>query len=327
MRQTAASAKLRRGLWSLAAVVIVLPTCQAPILGDDSSPPKRAKRPKWTQEVRDAFFEDAREHLVGARRAGDELPSRTSAGLQGEPIDRAEAGADRDRVWSRLIDEDTLAVEVKRGVAALRDPLVSAAKFKSGGYKQCRAELSVLAVLFRVIAEYDGEIRWQSDATLLQAALGRAAKNCKTATNQSYAEAAERKIDLEEVIRGQVLTGEPPKDDELWSAIVDRGPLMQRMERSLMERISPRLASASTFEKSIAEITHEAKVLAMLSETIDREAYEYWDDDSFREHADSLQKAASDLTRAAVERDYEATRRAAGQAGQACSVCHEGYRG
>jgi cytochrome c556 len=58
-----------------------------------------------------------------------------------------------------------------------------------------------------------------------------------------------------------------------------------------------------------------------------REEYEYWDDAGFQELAAELRAATTELTNAAAEANYEAARAAAGRTGQACSQCHEGYRG
>jgi cytochrome c556 len=64
----------------------------------------------------------------------------------------------------------------------------------------------------------------------------------------------------------------------------------------------------------------------MFADIIQREEFDYWDDEGFRAHAGSLQAAAKELARAAVDANYEAARAAAGKATQACSACHEEYR-
>jgi cytochrome c556 len=103
--------------------------------------------------------------------------------------------------------------------------------------------------------------------------------------------------------------------------------LMTRMERALQDGISPQLANSATFERAAAELLHESQMLAMLGEAIGREGYEFWDDEGFQEHAAALRGAAAELTKAASEKNYEAARSAAGRASQACTICHEGYRG
>ena len=288
---------------------------------------QRAKPPVWSQDVLDEFFVDAREQLVGERPAKLAAGAATAASAgQGSAaaVGVENAGA---APWSQVISGDALAAEVKQLAASLRDPLANPAKFKSGGYKTCRAAFNELAVLFAVIAEYDGDVRWQEDAPMLRDALSRAARNCKTGTDQTFAEAAELRTQLDDLIRGERLGGKPAPPPERWSDLADRPLLMTRMESALQEGISPALSSARDFSRKSVDVQQEAEVLSLLAAVIDREEFEYWDDENFQEHSSALRAASRDLTRAAAEANYEAARAAAGAASQSCSACHEGYRG
>lgn len=291
------------------------------------APAKRAKPPVWSQDVLDEFFVDAREQLVGERpaRRSETLAQEQTAG-QGSSAASA-VDASQAASWSQVISGDALAAEVKQLAAALREPLANPAKFKSGGYKTCRTAFNELAVLFAVIAEYDGDVRWQEDAPMLRDALSRAARNCKTGTDQTFAEAAELRTQLDDLIRGERLGGKPAPPPERWSDLADRPLLMTRMEQALQEGISPALSNAREFSRKAVDVQQQAEVLALLAALIDREEFEYWDDENFQEHSSALRAASRALTRAAAEANYEAARAAAGQASQSCSACHEGYRG
>ena len=285
----------------------------------EEPPPKRAKPPQWSPDVLDLFFEDAREHLVGERPTPNEQTDKTT-----EPS--GPANNSRGRVtWSQWVDGETLVNEVKRLVADLAEPLANATKFKAGGNNQCQADFAVLSVLFGVIADYDGEVRFKPDAAVIRDAASRAARHCKAATDQSFAEAAELKIQLEELIRGERVIGAAAELAK-WSDLVERDLIMKRLERSLEERISPALGKAREFTKRAAEVRHEAELLALFADFIQREEFDYWDDEGFRAHAGNLQTAAKDLTRAATDANYEVARAAAGKVTQACSACHEEYR-
>ncbi|WP_172991932.1 cytochrome c [Lacipirellula parvula] len=303
---------------------------EAGLAAEKARPVKRAKPPVWSQDVLDEFFADAREQLVGERPVKrTEAIAATSAAGQGSGNATAEgAGSNSDAAtWSQLISGDTLAAEVKRLAATLRDPLANPAKFKSGGYKVCRGAFSELAVLFAVIAEYDGDVRWQDDAPALRDAFARAARNCKTGTDQTFAEGAELRTQLDDLVRGERLGGKPAPPPEQWSKIADRPLLMKRMESALQEGISPALANAREFSRKAVDVQQQAEVLAMLAAIIDREAYEYWDDENFQQQSNDLRAASRELTRAAADANYEAARAAAGRASQSCTACHEGYRG
>jgi len=286
---------------------------------EEAPPPRRAKPPVWTADVLDVFFEDAREHLVGERPAPAERSANVVAAPKEEPSPTFS--------WSKLVQGETLDGEIKRIVAGLREPLANPAKFKAGGYKQCRADFSLLAVLFGVIAEYEGDVRWKADAAGVRDALARAAMNCKTATDQTFSEASQRRTELEDLVRGQRLGSDGAADLEKWSQLAERPLLMQRMESLLQEEIAPALGNAKEFKKRAAEVRQKSELLAVLADVMQREEYEYWDDAGFQELSEDLRSATAELTRAATEANYEAARAAAGRAGQACSACHEGYRG
>jgi hypothetical protein len=274
--------------------------------------------------VLDIFFEDAREQLVG-ERPKDAKPATAASG--GKPTATpSDAPGDQPFAWSRLVAGDTLESEVKRLVGVLREPLASPAKFKAGGYKDCRGALSELAVLFAVIAEHDGEVRWKESAGALRSRVARAAMNCKTGTDQTYAEAAKLRTELEDLMRGERLSGETVPL-ERWSDLAERPLLMQRMESLLQEEIQPALGNDKEFAKRADEVRQKAELLTMLAELMQREEYEYWDDAGFQEMSTELRTATAELSRAAADVNYDAVRAAAGRTGQACSQCHEGYRG
>ena len=294
---------------------------------EKQGPTQQAKPPIWSQDVLDEFFVDAREQLVGERPAKrtDAVAATSPAGQESGADSDAETG--KPASWSQVISGDALAAEVKQLAATLREPLANPAKFKGGGYKTCRAAFNELAVLFAVIAEYDGDVRWQEDAPMLRDALARAARNCKTGTDQTFAEAAELRTQLDDLIRGERLGGKPAPPPERWSDLADRSLLMTRMESALQEGISPALSNAREFSRKAIDVQQQAEVLAILATLIDREEFEYWDDETFQEHSSALRAASRALTRAAAEANYEAARAAAGEASQSCSACHEGYRG
>src|SRR5687767_10486989 len=82
-------------------------------LGKESNRPiKRARPPKWTPDVLDAFFEDAREKLVGTRP--DYSAARATASRPAPTSDSHKLIATSDATWSKLIDADVIETEIKR---------------------------------------------------------------------------------------------------------------------------------------------------------------------------------------------------------------------
>ncbi|HEX6963081.1 MAG TPA: hypothetical protein VF175_14525, partial [Lacipirellula sp.] len=217
---------MNRGIYSLAAVAAIGPLT---LFAAEETRPRRAKPPEWSADVLDLFFEDAREHLVGERPAS-RSNSDAVADSNRPPSSVSSANSSQPFAWSKLVSGESLESEVKRLVAGLREPLANPTKFKAGGYKDCRAAFSVLAVLFGVIAEHNGDVRWKEDAAGLRDALARAAMNCKTATDQTFSEASQRRTELEDLIRGERLGLEGAAELERWSELAERPLLMQRME-------------------------------------------------------------------------------------------------
>jgi len=77
---------------------------------------------------------------------------------------------DRDPGTHQIIDAETIETEIKRLAQEVAKTVTAPAQFKGGGYKDCRREFSVLAALFAVSAEYDGDVRWKDAAAPLREA-------------------------------------------------------------------------------------------------------------------------------------------------------------
>jgi hypothetical protein len=302
------------------SLVIVLAVGGGAIAAESSGPAERAAPPEWTRDVLDAFFDDARDALEGERPVAATAPTDAAPSVA--------VGANGDGfAWSQVISAETLAGEVTRVANDLKAPLANPTVFASEGHQQCQAAFGLLAVLWAVIDEYDGEVRWQDSAAALRDAAARTSRNCETASEESFADANERRLELEDLVRGGRVDTRPVDPVENWSDLAERNLLMRRMELGYQEWISPQLSDARTFARAAVDLQHEAEMLAALAEVIHREEYEFWDDETFVGYASELGAAATDLARAAAEDDYEAARAAAGRAGQACVACHDGYRG
>lgn len=291
-----------------------------------ADPPKRAKPPKWSKDVLDVFFADAREALVGPRPDFSvnreakiaSVPSATSA---------AAAAGDGHPGWSQWVAPEVLETEIKRQSPEVTKLVQSASEFKGGGYQDARDHFSMLAVLFAISAEHDQDARWKDSAAGLRDLFGRAGFNAKVGTDGTFREAVARSADLADLIRGGRPDTPTPSSEAGWTTVADRPPLMRRMELAQQKRLSQWIANEGLFGNQTEEISHEAQLLAALAEVITREGYEYADDDTFVEYARELRDAAHDLQKATEQENYAQARDALGRATKACSNCHDGYRG
>jgi hypothetical protein len=289
-----------------------------------AGPEPRAKPPQWSQDVRDAFFDDARQKLDGPRPDYEQL-SQTSAAAQSASAAGQAAAA--SFAWSQLIDAETIETEIKRLAESVAQAVAAPGQFKADGFKECRRDFSELAVLLGVAGEYDGPVRWQDVAPGLRDELARAGRNAKAGSDQTYQEATARKQDLDDLIRGARPQVPPAAKAPEWGQLADLSPLMQRMNIAELGRIKPSLADATQFKQHRDEVRHEAQVLAMIAEVIGREGFDNWDEAEYAGYRQELRQGATELTKAAAGDNFDAARAANVRIIKACTECHADYRG
>ena len=285
---------------------------------------KRARPPKWPADVEAIFFPDARQKLVGTRPdyTKQQVAARAAAKADGSTAAQKSAGG-----WSKLIDAETIETEIKRAGQEVAKTVTTPGAFKGGGYKDCRRLFSVLAMLFAVDAEFDGEVRWHEAAPTFRDLFARAGYNCKAGSDQTFQEATQRKQNLADLIAGNRPRPSKAERKADWSKVADREPLMQRMNIAHEDRIKKWLANKAEFKAHQDEIKHEAQLVATIADIIGREGFEYWEDEQYAKFAVELKQAAADAA-AAVELDnYEQAQQANNRMTKACADCHEGFRG
>jgi hypothetical protein len=276
--------------------------------------------------VLDAFFEDAREKLVGSR---PDYRAATVAAAERRPLVTADetATSPDGATWSKLIDAETIETEVKRLSQAIGKLVTTPTAFKGGGFEDCRRDFSELALLFAVAADYDGDVRWKESAPGLRELFARAGRNCKVGTDQTFNEATQRKQDLAELVSGSRPKLPNADEDSVWSQVADRPPLMQRLEVAHQDRLTRWLANEKQFTENADDVRHEAQIVAIIADVIGREGFDYADDEEYARLVRELRQAGIEIS-AAVELDnYEQAQRAINRATKSCTSCHELYRG
>ena len=289
-------------------------------------PKRRARPPKWSADVKDTFFEDARTKLVGTRPQYEKATASIAAASDTDSTTTT-TDAPTGSGWSKLIAAEVIETEIKRLAQAVAKDVTTPSEFKGGTYKDCRRHFSVLAALFAVVGEYDGEARWQDAAPSLRDLFSRAGRNCKVGTDQTFQEATQRKQDLGDLVGGSRPQTSPVERIADWAQVADRPPLMQRMNIAHEERLTKWLANQGEFTQHRDEIRHEAQLVAAIANVVAREGFEFWDDEQFAQYAQGLRQSATDVA-AAVELDnFQQAQQAGSQMTKACANCHEGYRG
>jgi cytochrome c556 len=292
-----------------------------------ASPDRRVKPPQFSEKEKAAFFTDAREKLIGERpKSGAAVQSPTPGGTNDTPSESPVALAGGSFAWSKIIEPEVIEDEIKSLQRQMTKTITTPATFKGGGYKQGRIQLSVLAVMFGIISEYDGDVRWKQQAGAIRDLLARAGFNAKVGTDASYTEAKLRKDDMESLVQGNQLQLTKNADPPQWSKVSGRPPLMSRMEQGHKDGLAIWTANSADFAKNSDQLIHEAQILAAIAEVIQREGFEFADDEEYLKLAQQVRDNSLRVVEAVKQKKYDQARTATGEIGKACTACHEGYR-
>ncbi|MEK6248350.1 MAG: hypothetical protein N2C12_09240, partial [Planctomycetales bacterium] len=227
--------------------------------------------------------------------------------------------------WSQIVSADTITDEIKNQLPVLAANVRNLGSFKRE-VRKVQRQYATIAVMFGIVARYDAVVRWQSVAPAARDAFARAAASSETADKKSYQEVKSRYDDLSELVRGESVEFEKPASESLWSDVAERRLLMLRLETAHNERLRPLTANQQEFDKNRSQVIHEAEIIAALAEVIQREEYEYYDDDDYLQYCRQIQQQARQVVEAASEKNFVEVQRNVGSISKTCSGCHEGYK-
>jgi hypothetical protein len=293
-------------------------------------PAKRARPPQFdSAKASQYFFDDVFTKLVGARPATGSASTPAAGAPGAAPAAGKEAATSTPAAgagWMKLISAATIEDEIKLIKQDIDKNVTTPSDFAGRGHKVVRREFSMLAALFAIVAEYDGDVRFKKDAATARNLFARTANNAKAGGNANvFNEAKLRKTDLDELLSGSSLTpssGEAPE----WAVIIDRSPLMQRLELCFQGRLSPTLANQGEFAKNGSSVVRGAELIAALANVLAKAGMPDSDDETYTGFARGMRDAAGEIVEAVKLKNYDQARAAAGKIDKACSQCHESYR-
>ncbi len=289
--------------------------------------PARAAPPKsWDNETERLFSTDPLTLLRGERpRAGGSWSS-SGGTVTGGTVADTSPSAGSGGGWSRFLSASNLEDEIKSYRLSVAANVKSPGVFNGGGNRNLRNEFGIIAAMFAVAAEFDGTVRWKEEAAGARAAFARAARNAKAADSNTFKESKARSQDLDLLINGEKVEFETPAEDFLWSDVCERRAMMKRLKDAQLERIKPWTANKAEFDRNKDNIRHEAEIIAVLSEIMQKPNFEFHDDDDYIAFCQQLQRHALDTAAAAKDGDLAGAQRAGGEVAKTCDACHEGYR-
>lgn len=319
--------------------VLIATLCLAPLLlAQTGKPPKkfrRAEPPKAVTDTSNIFFDDVFAKVVGSRPGNLNAPATVASGGATKPAGNSPGTAATATPtpaasgsgWAAIISNTAIEDEVKAIKLGVDQAVTTPTSFRSRDYKSCRRYFSILAMLFGIIEEYEGDVRWKAESPALRDVFARSAGNCKTASDQTYKEAKLRQQELQDVVGGSAPSLGEPKPRENWENFVDRAPLMQHLEASVQTKLQPAVANAGAFKDAAESVLHEAQMVAAMSEVLKKPGMADADDDEYKAFAESMKQAALSIVEAAKAGDHEKASKAVGAINQACTECHGAYRG
>jgi hypothetical protein len=249
--------------------------------------------------------------------------ARAKAASEAKPSsDSRRGGGD----WAKRIAAVSLEDEIKRLKLQYDRVVTTPGAFRSGGYQDARRQLSTLAMLFAVVSQYDGEIRWKEEAAVARDLLARTAFNSKAGSMQVYNEAKLRKADLQALLSGASLNGRDAEAENDWGKIVDRAPLMEYLDAVLYDQLDPLSRNASEIEENKVSLQRFAEIVAVVGDVLLKEGMPQADDEDYQKLSQVMIDAALEVRGALQRGDTEQVGVAISEISQSCDACHEQYR-
>jgi hypothetical protein len=288
---------------------------------------QRIKRPNFTQRDWDGvYFEDLFAQGLRGDRPASSMPGTRPTPGGSEPTDVADTNSTEGQfAWSKVISRATIEDEIKTIQNSLATDITTPVKFKSD-YAKINRSFSMLSMLFAIIREYDADVRCKEDGSQAQASFAVAAANSRVGTIQAYNSCKRRRDMLTDLVRGgNFPEDEKPMVDMDWSKVVDRTPLMKRLEES-MNQIKTLTSSKGEFSGDSETLLRELEMVSAIGLILNRENMTDADDDGYAEFAVTMQQSAAKGATATKNGDYEGASQAANKIGQSCADCHSEWR-
>lgn len=292
---------------------------------------KRAPLPKFKRS--DPFYSNAfEEGLVGQRPANLGTPAATQRGAIAPSSVAASVGSQPAAAaagsgWSALISATTIEDAIKSLKLQIDKEITTPSDFAGKGHKLARRDYTVLATLFGIAGQYEGDVRWKKDAPAARDAFARSAANFKVGTPQAFAEAKARKEELNDLVSGSSpFGGKDAKAKTDWAKVAGRAPLMQHLEIAWEPKLKAALADKSQFAANSDKILRDAEVFAAIGEVLSQEGMEDADAEEYRAFCRQLRDGAKQIIEAVKLKSYEQAAAGSTTIGKACTECHENYR-
>jgi len=290
---------------------------------------KRVKRPVFGQGDGAAgdssdgsiYFSDVyTEAIVGQRPDVAALAESSKRKTTADASESATAGS-----WSQLVDATSIEDEVKAQQQKVSQLVTTPVVFQTK-FAEVNQSFEILSVIFSVIRQYDGDVRWSEHAPAAQMLFQKAAVNSRTGAAAGFRYCKSRKEDLQELVRGgSIVATDPPPETIDWSEAADRTRLMVRLEEA-NENLKQFTSNEDSFKSSVGEISHEANMIALMARVIILEGMPEAEEEDYVAYGQTMLDAAVELKSSTKLSDFERASKATNLIGQSCADCHADWR-
>lgn len=313
--------------WPCAAAWLAC--CCVTAVAQSSRRPVRVEAPSFTPQQFDGiFFAEPARQLQGSPPTAGQPAGQHLAQPAGDAGAPEATAADDPNHWRETISATSLEDLLKASKLRLDRLITTPTAFRGGGFVDARTEFSLQALLFAIIEKYPGEVRWKNSAAEARRRMTRVAANTKIGSDQVFAEAKARLLDLDDLIGGATLSGRGDDSDVdiNWSTLIDRVPLMKLLEWAQDKNLNQLVASESQFQDNSDAALRYAELIQVLGQILLAEEMPDATDGDYIAMAHAMRDAAQQVAVAAKSDNAELARSAAGQIGQSCIHCHDSFR-
>ena len=283
---------------------------------------KRAARPSFNgSEAKGIFFKD-----VYAQGTIGQRPDLAALSTKAATLASSESNtSDWDGVWSQIIDASVIEDEVKSLQIELNTLVTTPVIFQTK-YKDINERFEVLSMLFAIIRQYDGDIRWAEHAATAQFLFQQAAVSSRAGTAKGFQYCKARKEDLQELVRGgSIAAGNQIPDSIDWSVATNRSAIMERLELA-NEDLKRMTSSASEFQSNIQNVFRLSNLVAAMAKVIVQDGMPEAEEESYIEFSEKMQAASLELKSAVKLNNFKTATKAANAVSQSCDDCHAQWR-
>jgi len=285
---------------------------------------KRAARPTFDKEKSgEIFFKDVyAEGTVGERP--DVSAFSTTASQQVATGDEG-SGRDASDLWSKIIDASVIEDEVKTLQQEINLLVTTPVMFQTK-YDDINQRFEILSMLFAIIRQYDGDVRWTEHAATAQFLFQKAAVASRNGSVKGFQYCKARKEDLQELVRGgSIFANDQIPETVDWSVAANRSPIMVQLETA-NEDLKRMTSNKSEFQDNADDLLRTSNLVAAMAKVIVQDGMPESDEDTYAKFSMEMRSAATKLKSAVKLNDFDSASAAANALSQSCVDCHSEWR-